>query len=120
MQRLVLGGGLVVLAFAGWMSFETAHAADDATAATPKASNKVVLGPQASDLTSGIPGKGPLTLAELQIWLDDPKNHEPLDFELPLGLAAGASQIRGVDENPLTRAKIELSYCQILWMGIVG
>lgn len=108
MQRLVMGGGLVVLAFAGLMSFETAHAADDATAATPKASNKVVLGPQASDLTSGIPGKGPLTLAELQIWLDDPKNHEPLDFELPLGLAAGASQIRGVEENPLTRAKIEL------------
>jgi cytochrome c peroxidase len=31
-----------------------------------------------------------------------------LDFELPLGLSAGASQVQGVDKNPLTRAKIEL------------
>ncbi|MGE0608802.1 MAG: cytochrome-c peroxidase [Pirellulales bacterium] len=61
-----------------------------------------------SELVAGIPGEGPLSEEDIQAWLDDPRNHEPLDFELPLGLAAGASQVKGLDENPLTRAKIEL------------
>lgn len=59
-------------------------------------------------LLAGIPGAGPLTLAEIQAWLDDPKNHEILDIRLPLGLAAGSRMIKGLDSNPLTRAKIEL------------
>lgn len=60
------------------------------------------------ELTSGIPGEGPLKLAEVETWLSDPRNHETLEFELPLGLSTGASQVQGLDKNPLTRAKIEL------------
>ncbi len=78
----------------------TAKAEDAAT------SNKVKLG--SPELTAGIPGEGPLKLAEIESWLNDPRNHETLDIELPLGLAAGTAQIQGLDKNPLTRAKIEL------------
>jgi cytochrome c peroxidase len=67
---------------------------------------KVMLG--SPELTAGIAGEGPLKMEDIQKWLDNPANHEPLDFELPLGLAAGAQQVQGVDKNPLTRAKIEL------------
>lgn len=49
-----------------------------------------------------------LTLAEIKVWLDDPRNHRRLGVRLPLGLAAGAAQLEGFDDNPLTRAKIEL------------
>jgi len=105
MQRLLIGGGIALLAFASWAS-QGLQAADAPAAA--KADKKIVLGPEASELTSGIPGKGAITAAELQAWLNNPKNHEPIEFDLPLGLAAGASQIRGVEANPLTRAKIEL------------
>src|SRR5688500_13808532 len=58
-------------------------------------SSKVLLG--SADLTSGISGKGPLKLAEIEVWLKNPRNMEPLDFELPLGLAAGAGQVKGID-----------------------
>lgn len=76
------------------------------TAASSAPSGKVLLG--SAELVAGIPGEGPLKQAELEAWLNDPKNHETIEFELPLGLATGASQIQGVDKNPLTRAKIEL------------
>jgi cytochrome c peroxidase len=59
-------------------------------------------------LTAGIPGKGDLTTDELDKWLADPKNHVVLKPELPLGLKAGEGEIKGIDKNPLTRAKIEL------------
>jgi cytochrome c peroxidase len=59
-------------------------------------------------LTAGIPGKGPVTLAEIEKWLANAKNHEPLEVELPLGLDVGKGQMQGLKENPLTRAKIEL------------
>jgi len=59
-------------------------------------------------LLTGIPGKGDLTGAQLDAWLDDPQNHAVLRPELPLGLAAGAAEIQGIEANPLTRAKIEL------------
>lgn len=62
----------------------------------------------APELTAGIPGSGPLTLAQIDAWLADPRNHEPLDAALPLGLAAGAAQVVGLDANPMTRAKLEL------------
>lgn len=83
-------------------------ASTEATSATQStaAGGKVMLGDPS--LTAGIPGEGTLTLSEIQAWLDDPRNHETLDFELPLGLAAGAAAVQGVNENPLTRAKIEL------------
>lgn len=59
-------------------------------------------------LTAGIPGSGPLTVAEITAWLDDPKNMAVLDVTLPMGLDKGAAEIKGLDKNPLTRAKIEL------------
>jgi len=69
-------------------------------------SDTVTLGDPA--LTAGIPGEGPLKLEEINQWLADPKNHEALKVELPYGLNAAAGQITGLDENPMTRAKIEL------------
>ncbi|MCC6491508.1 MAG: c-type cytochrome [Pirellulales bacterium] len=59
-------------------------------------------------LTAGIPGEGNLTDEQLDQWLADPKNHVVLKPELPLGLKAGEAEIQGLDDNPLTRAKIEL------------
>ncbi len=59
-------------------------------------------------LTGGIPGEGSLTVDEIRAWLDNAANHLPLKVALPLGLAAGAGQIKGIEANPLTRAKIEL------------
>ena len=59
-------------------------------------------------LTGGVPGTGPITLPEIEQWLDDPANFVELKPILPLGLSQGAAQITGLDENPLTRAKIEL------------
>jgi cytochrome c peroxidase len=75
-----------------------------AGAAGPPA--KVTLG--ADDLTAGIPGEGPLTVEQIRAWLAKPENHYPLDVELPLGLSAGQSQIQIPEDNPMTRAKIEL------------
>jgi len=66
---------------------------------------KLVLG--SPSLTAGIPGEGPLTLAEIKQWLADKKNHEPLDVCLPLGLRSETAPPIPPD-NPLTRAKIEL------------
>jgi cytochrome c peroxidase len=59
-------------------------------------------------LTAGIPGTGAITIDELERWLADAKNHVVLKPILPLGLAAGQDAIKGLDKNPLTRAKIEL------------
>lgn len=66
----------------------------------------VVLGE--SDLLTGIPGDGPLSVDEIKAWLVDDANHEPLDVELPEGLKLAAANVQGLEENPLTRAKIEL------------
>lgn len=72
----------------------------------PASSTSVLLG--SPELTAGIPGNGPLKVDEVKAWLADPANHAVLTVELPTGLAAGQSQIKGLDKNPLTRAKIEL------------
>ncbi|PQO42764.1 cytochrome-c peroxidase [Blastopirellula marina] len=69
-------------------------------------SNAVTLGDPS--LTAGIPGEGPLTLEQINKWLANPANHEELKVSLPFGLDAAAGQITGLDENPMTRAKIEL------------
>lgn len=74
--------------------------------AAEKKSNKVQLG--TDELTLGVPGKGPLTKAEIKEWLDNPENHQILEVTLPLGLSAGQAQMKGLKENPLTRAKVEL------------
>lgn len=70
------------------------------------AEEKVQLGE--GTLTSGIAGKGPLTLPQVQAWLANPKNHEVLEVALPEGLAAASDTIYIPEDNPLTRAKIEL------------
>ncbi len=59
-------------------------------------------------LTAGVPGTGPITNAQIETWLADPANAVELAPMLPLGLSQGASQITGLEANPLTRAKIEL------------
>ncbi|WP_146579461.1 cytochrome-c peroxidase [Neorhodopirellula pilleata] len=59
-------------------------------------------------LTSGVPGDGPLTLSQVEKWLSDPDNHKTLDVKLPRGLDAAAANIFIPDDNPMTRAKIEL------------
>ena len=89
----------------------TAGAASAAPSVTPesKPSTKpepIKLGDGA--LLGGIPGEGDLTVEEIETWVADPKNNVVLEPKLPLGLAAGASAITGIEENPLTRAKIEL------------
>jgi cytochrome c peroxidase len=77
-----------------------------ASASSQEPAEKVELGEPS--LTAGIPGTGPITLAEVDEWLANPKNSRVLAPVLPLGLSQGASQITGLDANPLTRAKIEL------------
>ena len=83
-----------------------AGAAPTADAPAQQAAEKVELGEPS--LTAGMPGTGPITLAEVDEWLANPKNSRVLEPVLPLGLSQGASQITGLDANPLTRAKIEL------------
>ena len=86
-----------------------AHAlqeAGDAIAWNTAVSTKVKLG--SPELTAGIPGSGPLTVKQIEAWLADPAQHAVLEVELPLGLSEGQGQIKGLDANPLTRAKIEL------------
>ena len=59
-------------------------------------------------LTLGIPGAGPLTTDQIRSWLATDGVHDILEVELPQGLAQAAQSITGLEENPLTRAKIEL------------
>ena len=81
--------------------------ADGGEASASATSNAdVVLG--SAELFAGIPGDGELTTDQIRTWLDNPANHETLPVKLPLGLAAGVAAVKGVDENPITRAKIEL------------
>jgi len=75
-------------------------------AASKAKSNRVVLGE--SGLVGGIPGKGPLTNAEIKKWLADPANHETLEVVLPLGLNVANIPEGVLEANPLTRAKVEL------------
>ena len=70
------------------------------------AQNKVKLGDPG--LTSGISGKGVLTVEEIKSWLDDEQNHLVLSPSLPLGLAVGEKQLYIPEDNPMTRAKVEL------------
>ena len=87
----------------------TATPESKAVATQTVARERVMLGDPG--LTAGVPAKGPagpITLPEIEAWLDDPRNFVELEPLLPLGLSQGAAQITGLDANPLTRAKIEL------------
>jgi cytochrome c peroxidase len=61
-----------------------------------------------AEAPAGIAGIGPLTNDQIKDWLSRPENHQPLTVTLPLGLSLGQSQIKGLEQNPLTLAKIEL------------
>src|SRR6056297_2734010 len=69
-------------------------------------SNQVLLG--SGDLTTGIPGSGPLSEDEIRAWLADANNHVPLEVKLPKGLDAATANIFIPEDNPITRAKVEL------------
>ena len=71
-----------------------------------QADSKVTLGDPS--LTAGIPGEGPLKPTEIRAWLANPENHVTLEVELPKGLDAGKGNIFIPDNNPITRAKVEL------------
>ena len=86
-----------------------AEAAESLEGKAPPARERVMLGDPA--LTAGVPAKGPvgpITLPEIEAWLDDPRNFVELEPVLPLGLSQGVAQITGLDKNTLTRAKVEL------------
>ncbi len=59
-------------------------------------------------LTSGVPGQGPLTLEQITTWLQRPAVHEELSVELPEALAVGQDAVYIPEDNPLTLAKVEL------------
>jgi len=60
------------------------------------------------DLLTGIPGEGPLKLETIEKWLADSMNHVTLDVSLPMGLNVGKIPEGVLEDNPLTKAKIEL------------
>lgn len=78
---------------------------EDATAVT-LVRETVTLGDPS--LTAGIPGDGDLTVEAIDAWLSDPAKHVSLDIQLPFSLAGAKDMIKGLDDNPMTRAKIEL------------
>lgn len=57
---------------------------------------------------TGISKGDKLTLDEIKAYLNDKANHETLEVLLPKGLDAGKQSIYVPQDNPLTRAKIEL------------
>ena len=69
-------------------------------------SNKVKLGEDS--LLEGIPGKGALTSEQLSTWLEQAENHQVLEITLPKGLDAASANLFIPEDNPMTRAKIEL------------
>ena len=90
-----------------WRSLCVASGLCVALSATLAAAEESVVLGEDDTLTSGIPGTGRLTNEQIEEWLANPANHEPLKVTLPLGMNLGESQIKGLDKNPLTRAKIE-------------
>jgi len=78
-----------------------------AVAVSPRSeSDRVVLGDP--ELTAGVPGVGLLTADALDAWLNNPANHQTLQVQLPAGLDAAQANIYIPENNPMTRAKIEL------------
>lgn len=59
-------------------------------------------------LTAGIPGEGPLTTDQIKAWLEQDEVHQEIAPELPLGIAAAAANVFIPEDNPMTKAKIEL------------
>lgn len=76
------------------------------TVSTNALADTVLLG--TPELTAGIPGDGPLTMEQVKEWLADEKNHETIEPQLPPGLQIGQDQVYIPEDNPITRAKVEL------------
>ncbi len=93
--RLLVPAGLISVV----CLFSTADADNVAT-------ETVTLG--SANLATGIPGSGALSEQEIRQWLSDKNNHTVLQVKLPKGLDAATANIFIPDDNPLTRAKIEL------------
>jgi cytochrome c peroxidase len=92
------------LAVIGIPTFAQAEPAESSDAA---ASNTVELGTDESLLT-GIPGEGDVSVEEIKQWLADPAQHVELELKLPKGLDAASGNVYVPEDNPMTRAKIEL------------
>lgn len=111
--RFALLCALVGTLFAYWVSEKRRSALAPQSIASPVArpldryvAGRPLLG--SPSLFSGIPGGPTLTIDDIRSWLDDPRNHEALDFELPLWLRDARDQLVLPVDDPLTRAKIEL------------
>ena len=79
-----------------------------ATSAYPAVAQDLTVDLGTEELALGIPGGGSLTNDQIDKWLAQAENHKTLTVKLPLGLSLGESQMKGLDKNPLTMAKIEL------------
>lgn len=99
-----LTANVVILVALGGPGLADATAAESTTASAPTA--EVNLGDPT--LTEGIPGEGPLTMEQVKEWLARPENHVALQVTLPKGLDAAVGNIYIPEDNPMTRAKIEL------------
>ncbi len=77
-------------------------------AVVPASAQEGVLDLGKHEFARRIPGSGPLTNEQIADWLSHAENHKPLAVKLPLGLSLGQSQMKGLEKNPLTLAKIEL------------
>nr|WP_286178051.1 cytochrome c peroxidase [Rhodopirellula sp. JC639] len=105
MLRTLFSLAPLCLAATGTLSNAAADATEASGSATPSAT--VTLGDDHSLLT-GIPGSGKLTLEEVKNWLSRPEQHVELTVTLPKGLDAAKGNLFIPDDNPITRAKIEL------------
>ncbi len=106
-QKIVLSAMLGFFAIASFSALPAQETVKDAKKKAKELGPKdVMLGE--GDLLTGIPGKGPLKGKEIRTWLKDPEVHRVINPQLPMGLAPGVSQIKGIDKNPMTQAKIEL------------
>lgn len=79
-----------------------------AALAVPACGQDAVLDLGNKEWSSKIPGIGPLSNDQIKDWLSKSENHQPLEVKLPLGLSLGQSQMKGLEKNPMTLAKIEL------------
>lgn len=77
-------------------------------AVSPSVAEKITVKLGTPELTAGIPGEGPLTLQQVNEWLDSEGIHDEIEPELPLGLSAAAANVFIPSDNPMTKAKIEL------------
>ncbi len=87
---------------------ETGETVADSVADSTPAVNKIEVTLGDPQLTAGIPGEGDLSVDEIEAWLENPEHHAVLEVKLPMGLSGAAANITGIEENPLTLAKIEL------------